>query len=321
MPVFREIDLREINFDWGLEQFLDLTENGHRSLVVRHAFDPARASDDTVAPLDGKIKYTTEPVDFKTGRNYRSVRLRRYLSLIDAPEDFYCSWGISSMNDQPEAMEEFRLGAQCFVDKCLDEGWSSILSTEPEANNPGIIGHFIAGNTTSYGVRTQNHYVLSLNHVFQINGEKTWYLSDASRAMAMPQFFQYSPMEFKLGVTHKEYVELPFVEKLITRPGDFFYNAPLVGHAVAMGPGKNLMLSIRKQPRDFVIRPELHPLLYRAVSVTRAVIHADVDRFRRWAELMPAHDNAMYGDGAAVPRSRSMPNRVLSAVLRRLRGK
>ena len=288
--------------------------------MVRHAFDPAKATSETVAPLDGKIKYTTKPVDFKTGRNYRSARLRRYLALIDAPEDFYCSWGVSSMNDQPAAMDEYRLGAERFVDKLLDQGWSSILSTEQQGDNSGFRGHFIAGNTTNYGVKTENHFVLSLNHVFQINGEKTWYLSDASRAMVMPQFLQFSPMEFKLGVTHMEYAELPFVEKLITRPGDYFYNAPLVGHAVAMGPGKNLMLSIRQPTRDFVIPPELHPLLYRAVNVTRAVIHADVDTFRKWAELMPAHDNALYGDGAAAARSRGMPSRILSAVLRRLRG-
>jgi hypothetical protein len=130
-----------------------------------------------------------------------------------------------------------------------------------------------------------------------------------------------------IAIKPKEYAELPFVEKMVTRPGDYFYNAPLVGHAVAMGPGKNVMLSIRQPTRDFVVRPELLPLLHRAVNVTRAVIHSDVRRFHRWSKLTMDHDNSLYGNRKPVsqsgllPRASRVGKRILSAVAGRLRGR
>ena len=302
MAIYEEIDFREHRATWGLDKFLQLTKNGHRPLVVRNAFNTATTPDAVIAPKDCTIRYTTQQIDFKTGHSYQPSTVRKYLTAIETAGEYYCSWGHSSMNDQPDAVQAYREGAQSFLDRC-GGGWDELIATFNTAAEPDFEGHFIAGNTTTPGVKTNNHFAFSVNHVFALFGEKTWYLCDPVKAMKSPLFTQFNPMEFAMAGTTEDYINLPYVETMVLRAGDYFYNPPMIGHAVAMGEGKNAMLSIRSPTREFHLSPPLQPLLYRCVNVVRNIIHADTVRFRRWHELTPLFDNELYGDGTpAVDR-------------------
>jgi len=324
MRLYEEIDFCDVRDEWGADFFLEATRNQSRALLVRNAFDPAKSDAQIISPHNAPIRFTRRPSSFKIGKGYEHTTVRDYLKQIENDGEFYASWGLSSMNDKPSASRDQHAGARAFVDACLDEVWHGVFGIEAGDELPG---HFIAGNTKTFSVKTPNHFVFTLNHVFQIDGEKTWCLCDPNDVLTMPEFSQFFPMGYTLEVPDADYEKLPFVETMVTRPGDYFFNAPMVGHAVSMGPGKNVMMSIRQPTRDVPLAPEWGPILQRTLNVVCEIILADAERYHRWDRLMRRHDAALYRGGPAVPQTFGRPGikqslkLLKSAVVRSVRRK
>jgi len=292
------LDYASVKDDWGIDKFNEVTHNGTRSLLLKGAFDPTKCTDSLIATAPDDIKYTTKPLNFKQGLAYSPGTVASYLETITEPKSYYCSWGHSAMNDSRGAVSIFQNGAKNIIDVLPPSFKESCsfgdLSADTEIQPEWLVGHFIAGNTPTFSQKTPNHFVWTINHVFQLQGEKTWYICAITDAMKHPAFLQNNPMEYALSVSRDEYEKLDMVHAFTVAEGDYFYNAPLVGHAVAMGPGKNVMLSLRADSARIIPAPEWTPLMVRTIEVTRSIIHSDVKTFLRFKTLTVKHDTAKF---------------------------
>ena len=288
--MYRELQYEAYRGSWTREMLAELTEGGSVGLLVRGAFDPNRVTSELLSPVDMTLRYTQTPHSFKRGDSYEESGIYDYLERIEALEEFYCSWGTSSMNDSAEAIGAFQAGADAFLRACAPE-WHEALVVDPAS----IVGHFIAGNTLRETIKTPNHFAWTINNVFQLRGEKIWYLMDIAEIQDDPRLMQFSPMEFTLDIEREAYQNDPRVHKVHVGAGDYFFNPVMMGHAVAMGPGPNVMLSVRLPTKNVHLRPALVPLVLRQLHVVRAIIHSDVSVFHRWRGWMEKADRMLYG--------------------------